>query len=84
MKNTHRAAAGAAALLAASLIGVGTANATAPICGPSDSAARITSVQQLKDSIAQAASAEKQGSVAPLAVHPMGGWTPPPSFPPAS
>ncbi|MDQ2846762.1 MAG: hypothetical protein M3Y77_10530 [Actinomycetota bacterium] len=65
---------GAAALLAASLIGVGTANAsTAPVCGPSDSGARISSVQQLKAGIAQAAAIEKQGSATPMAVHPMGG-----------
>lgn len=73
MKNTRRSAVGAAALLAASLIGVGTANAsTAPICGPTDSAARITSVQQLKVNIAQAAAVEQQGSSTPIGTHPQG------------
>jgi hypothetical protein len=78
MKNSHRAAASAAALLAAGIVGVSSANvasATAPICGPAK-ADRISSAQ-LKDSIANAAAREKQGSTAPLSVHPLGGWPPP-------
>ena len=81
MKNNHRAAAGAAALLAAGIVGIGTASvASASIappttCGPAK-ADRISSAQ-LKDSIANAAALEKQGSTAPLSVHPLGGWPPP-------
>jgi hypothetical protein len=81
MKPSHKAAAGAAAVLAAgvvSLTAASSAEATA-VCGPS-AATRISSAQQLKLSIAQAAALEKQGSTAPLSVTPQGGWTPPPSL----
>ncbi|MDQ2846764.1 MAG: hypothetical protein M3Y77_10540 [Actinomycetota bacterium] len=67
MNNAHRAAAGAAALLTVGLVGVATADAA----NAQPNAARITSVQQLKASIAQAASVE-QGNSTPIGTHPQG------------
>lgn len=81
MKNSHRAAASAAALLAAGIVGVSSATAASATLAPPGTcspakADRISSAQ-LKDSIANAAALEKQGSTAPLSVHPLGGWPPP-------
>ena len=82
MKNSHRAAAGAAALLAAGIVSIssaGVAGATTDppgACSPPAKADRISSAQ-LKAGILQAAALEKQGSTTPLAVQPMGHRPPP-------
>jgi hypothetical protein len=83
MKNSHRAAAGAAALLVAGIVSVssaGVASATTDppgTCTPLAKADRISSAQ-LKAGILQAATLERQASTSPLAVHPMGHRPPPP------
>jgi hypothetical protein len=65
MKTTHRAAAGAAALLAVGAVAVGTAGAA------SAAPARINA-SQLSTSIAHAVTLEQQGSTAALYTGPAG------------
>lgn len=82
MKNSHRAAAGAAALLAAGVVSVcsaGGASATVDppgACTPPATANRISSAQ-LSAGILRAASLERQFSTSPLSVHPLGNRPPP-------
>jgi hypothetical protein len=71
MKTSHRTAAGAAALLAAGIVGIGSADA-ASAATPQAKADRITSTSQLKSNIAQAVALEKAGSTAAIGTHPAG------------
>ncbi|WP_327350861.1 hypothetical protein [Streptomyces sp. NBC_01304] len=69
MKNSSRtAAAGAAALLAAGLVVAGAGQAGAA----QGNAERITSAQQLQDSIQRAVAHEQQSGVTDLGINPVG------------
>jgi hypothetical protein len=68
VKNTHRTAAAAAALLAAGVVTVGTAESA----GAATPSAQRISASQLKSSIAQAVTLEKIAGVRAISPNPAG------------